>query len=855
MARIRTLMTTRTPPCRPARTPPGAAARAPLGGTARTLLRHTAGRGAIVLAATGALAAVGVPAAVALPAAPARPGDAHAAAAPQAAWTISTVAGSVGGPAKATKVAVSSCGLADRGGQVRIAGGTSVRTVSARTGWLTTAAGNNAAGPLGDGGPASAASLRAACGVALDHAGNLLIADAAGFRIRVVAHTTGTSYGQAMTAGDIYTVAGTGAQQFSGDGGPAIAAGLQAPYAVAVDKVGNLVLTDGDRVRVVAAKTGFFYGKAMTAGDIYTVAGTGQAGFSGDGHRATNAMLWDPQGVSLDPAGNLLIADTFNARIRVVAHRSGTFYGQAMTAGDIYTIAGGGDHGLGNGGPAVGAELLSPQGMAVDAAGNLLIANSGDDMVRVVAASTGTFYGQPMAAGDIYTIAGNGTGVYSGNGGPATAAGVGSPQGVALDSAGNVLIAAEGISRTLVVPVTTGTFYGQAMTAGDIYTIAGDGSPTFSGDQAAAAAAQLSDPEGVAVDGAGNFVIADTGNNRIRVLARHTGEFYGQAMTAGDIYTVAGHGRKGAFGDGGPATAAVLSQPAGVTVDAAGNLVIADTDSDRVRVVAASTGEFYGQPMTAGDIYTVAGTGQPGSTGDGGPATAARLDLPRTVTFDGAGNMVIADTGNNRIRVVAAGPGTFYGRAMTGGDIYTVAGDGTMGFSGDGGPATAAELGIPEGVSVDLAGNLLIADTFNNRARVVAAKTGTFYGRAMTAGDIYTLAGTGSMGFSGDGGPATAARLFAPAGVLADSAGNLVFTDLGNNRVRVVAAGTGEFYGKAMTAGDIYTIAGTGAAELTGDGGPATAAGLAGPAGITADGAGGLLIADQSNNRVREVTP
>ena len=721
MARIRTLMTTRTPPCRPARTPPGATARAPLGATARTLLRHAAGRGAIVLAATGALAAAGVPAAVALPAAPARPGDAHAAAPPQAAWTISTVAGNVGGPAKATKVAVSSCGLADRGGQVRIAGGTSVRTVSARTGWLTTAAGNNAAGPLGDGGPASAASLRAACGVALDHAGNLLIADAAGFRIRVVAHTTGAFYGRAMTAGDIYTVAGTGAQQFSGDGGPAIAAGLQAPYAVAVDKVGNLVLTDGDRVRVVAAKTGFSYGRAMTAGDIYTVAGTGQAGFSGDGHRATNAMLWDPQGVSLDPAGNLLVADTFNARIRVVAHRSGTFYGQAMTAGDIYTIAGGGDHGLGNGGPAVGAELLSPHGMAVDAAGNLVIANSGDDMVRVVAASTGEFYGQPM--------------------------------------------------------------------------------------------------------------------------------------TAGDIYTVAGHGRKGAFGDGGPATAAVLSQPAGVTVDAAGNMVIADTDSDRVRVVAASTGEFYGQPMTAGDIYTVAGTGQPGSTGDGGPATAARLDLPRTVTFDGAGNMVIADTGNNRIRVVAAGPGTFYGRAMTGGDIYTVAGDGTMGFSGDGGPATAAELGIPGGVSLDLAGNLLIADTFNNRARVVAVKTGTFYGRAMTAGDIYTVAGTGSMGFSGDGGPATAARLFAPAGVLADSAGNLVVTDLGNNRVRVVAAGTGEFYGKAMTAGDIYTIVGTGAAELTGDGGPATAAGLAGPAGITADGAGGLLIADQSNNRVREVTP
>jgi hypothetical protein len=181
---------------------------------------------------------------------------------------------------------------------VRVADGTTVRTVNARTDWLTTAAGNDAAGPLGDGGPASAASLGVACGVAVDHAGNLVIADAAGFRIRVVAHATATFYGRAMTAGDIYTIAGDGTQAFSGDGGPATAAGLQAPYAVAVDKVGNLVLTDGDRVRAVAAKTGFFYGKAMTAGDIYTVAGTGQAGFSGDGRRATRAELWDPQGVS-----------------------------------------------------------------------------------------------------------------------------------------------------------------------------------------------------------------------------------------------------------------------------------------------------------------------------------------------------------------------------------------------------------------------------------------------------------------------------------------------------------------------------------------------------------------------------
>ena len=215
--------------------------------TIRTLLpAHTLPRRVTTaMTATVALAAAGLPLAAVLGL-----GAAPAAAQPPAAGTISTVAGSAGGPAKATKVAVSSCGLAYRGGQVRIADGTTVRTVNARTDWLTTAAGNDAAGPLGDGGPASAASLGVACGVAVDHAGNLLIADAARFRIRVVAHATATFYGRAMTAGDIYTIAGDGTQAFSGDGGPATAAGLQAPYAVAVDKVGNLVLTDGDRVRV-----------------------------------------------------------------------------------------------------------------------------------------------------------------------------------------------------------------------------------------------------------------------------------------------------------------------------------------------------------------------------------------------------------------------------------------------------------------------------------------------------------------------------------------------------------------------------------------------------------------------------
>ena len=214
--------------------------------------------------------------------------------------------------------------------------------------------------------------------------------------------------------------------------------------------------------------------------------------------------------------------------------------------------------------------------------------------------------------------------------------------------------------------------------------------------------------------------------------------------------------------------------------------MIADTGNSRIRVVAASTGTFYGQAMTAGDIYTVAGNGTAGFSGDGGPATSAELDGPHGRGGGRRGQPGDRRHGNNRIRVVAARTGTFYGQAMTAGDIYTVAGNGTGGFSGDGGPATSAELDAPDGVAVDAAGNLLIADTVNKRVRVVAASTGTFYGQAMTAGDIYTVAGNGTGGFSGDGGPATSAELDAPGGVAVDAAGNLLIADTYNHRIRVV---------------------------------------------------------------------
>ena len=229
----------------------------------------------------------------------------------------------------------------------------------------------------------------------------------------------------------------------------------------------------------------------------------------------------------------------------------------------------------------------------------------------------------------------------------------------------------------------------------------------------------------------------------------------------------------------------MLNAPECATWDGAGNLVIADSSNNRIRVVAAGTGTFYGQAMTAGDIYTIAGTGAKGFSGDGGPATGAKLSFPTGLTVDGAGNIVFADRENNRVRVVAERTGTFYGQAMTAGDIYTVAGTGTSGFSGDGGPATSAEV-VPSGTTLDAAGNLVIADTFNNRVRVIAEHTGTFYGQAMTAGDIYTVAGTGVRAFSGDGGPGTSAQIAQAADVALDGAGDVLIADTGNGRIRLL---------------------------------------------------------------------
>lgn len=275
------------------------------------------------------------------------------------------------------------------------------------------------------------------------------------------------------------------------------------------------------------------------------------------------------------------------------------------------------------------------------------------------------------------------------------------------------------------------------------------------------------------------------------------------------IYTVAGTAVAGYSGDGGPALSAELDSPYGVSVDASGNIFIADTGNRVIRKVDSS-----------GKITTIAGNGTQGYNGDGVPATSAELYAPYRVVTDRAGNIYIADYYNNRIRKVD-----------TSGTITTVAGTGTQGYNGDGIPATTAQLSLPAAVAVDAAGNIYIADTWNNRIRKID-----------TSGTISTIAGTGFAGVLGDGGPATSAQVDEPAGIAVDSSGSIYVADFGNSKIR-----------KVDTSGTINTIAGTGSIGNSGDGGPATAAFLNQPTGVAVDRAGIVYIADNQNSRVRKV--
>ncbi len=592
-----------------------------------------------------------------------------------------------GGPATAAQM-TSPSGLAiNAHGDIFVADGSNrVRRIST-SGIVTTVAGSGSGGFSGDGGPAVTAQLQNPNGLAIDASGSLFIADAANNRVRKVS-----------TAGIVSTVAGTGVAGFSGDGGSAANAQLSAPGGLAFDPSGNLLIADtgNNRVRKVTAN-----------GTITTLAGNGIPGFAGDAAAAASAQLSGPYGLSADGSGNVFIADTGNSRIRLVAN------------GTISTFAGNGTAGLsGDGGAALSAQLNVATGIALDGSGNLLVADTGNYRLRKIA-----------SAGIITTVAGTSDGSFSGDNGPAAVAQLYNPIQVAADASGNLFIADRNNNR--VRKVSAG---------GTITTVAGSGSYGFAGDGGAAVSAQLAGPYGVAADGSGNLYFSDQGNNRVRKVAAN-----------GVITTVAGNGTAGFGGDGGLAVNAQLNGPSKVAVDATGNLFIADASNNRVRKVSVN-----------GTITTIAGNGVAGFGGDGGLAVNAALNLPQGIALDGNGNLFIADPLNFRIRKVSPA-----------GTITTVAGNGVGGFSGDGGLATAAQFAYPGDVAVDGAGNLFILDPYTQRVR-----------RVSTSGIVASLAGNGNPGYIGDGGPSTGSELDDPGGIAVDAAGNLYVADSGNDAIR-----------------------------------------------------------------------
>ena len=652
-------------------------------------------------------------------------------------------------------------------------------------GMMTRYAGSGESGFSGDGGPAIKANFKTPAGLAFDPQGNLYIADRENHRVRKL-----------DTSGNISTFAGIGKAGFSGDGGPAVRAKLNLPSGLATDEKGNLFISDrsNDRIRVVNKK-----------GVIRTYAGSGIAGFQGDAGPVLKAQLDKPFGIALDEAENLYIADRNNNRVRKVSPE-----------GIITTVAGdGGFFFMGDNGPAYGASIAGPTGVAVDKKGNIYIADRNNNRIRLV-----------DKLGMIRTVAGTGQQDYNGDLETARETNLYLPFGLTVDSNDNLLVIDRSHYRIRRIDPKSGK----------VETVAGNGLKLFAGDGGPATGATLSFPHGMFVDKNDNLIFSDKGHYRIRKIT-----------PKGIISTIGGNGRRGNVGNNIPALEAnvynvttIIQNPAGdafmsspsgfvsiirrldakgiihdyidtaspkyleaiskskykglvqtgavatitqfsdITFDPKGNLFISDRMNHQIRKIDLN-----------GNISTIAGTGDSDYYGDGGPALEAAFRDPNSLASDQKGNIYIAEAANNRIRKID-----------TKGIVTTVAVNGEHADSGDGGPALKAGIRSMDDIAVSPEGELHILGTNTHKVRKITQD-----------GKIVTVAGKGYAGFFGDDGPATKAMLKNPAAISFDSKGNLYIADMGNNRIRKVDkkgiittfAGTGKFgWGRTGETVEIY---------------------------------------------------
>jgi trimeric autotransporter adhesin len=561
----------------------------------------------------------------------------------------------------------------------------------------------------------------------------------------------------ALGQGVLTTIAGTD-WLFPADGRPALDAPLNGGTGldIAFDKTGNLYIADDGNEMIL---------RVGPDGIINVLAGNSIPFSSGDGGLAINAGVLSPLSVAVDNAGNVFFSQ-YGGDIRKVT-----------PDGIVTSIAGTGATGFsGDGGPAKNAQLYGPYGLAVDSAGNIFIADTYNQRIRKITPD-----------GVIHTIAGGGT--TTGEGIPATSAKLNNPTRIALDAAGNLYITDTLANRILRVD-----------TRGILTTVAGGGSSLSDGIRATTAAIL---PVGITVDGAGNLYIVDWYVGGIR-----------KVDTQGIISTIAGNGKQGFSGDGGPALQASFHFGiySGLTFDPAGNLYVADDANARIRRISG------------GQINTVAGNGLFHFSGNNGAATTATLDFPTGLTGDKTGNLYFTEPFVNRVRRIAPD-----------GTISVFAGTGTLGYSGDGGPATAANLAIPEHLAIAPDGRLYFADTVNCVIRAIDS-----------AGNIATVAGSGECGFNGDLQNVTKSSFKAPEAIDFTAAGDLIIADTQNHRIRAVLA-TG------AQAGSVATLAGTGVAGYSGDGGfaPNTAQ-VNLPIGVRVHG-NGVYFCDSGNNVVRYI--